>query len=78
MVILAIWLIVEVLLIGLFPITYVTAAIGLLILLLALAPSVRTFYDQGAYRLSIVCSQEGGKHGTLDTVSGDPLHTSWH
>ena len=41
MVILAIWLIVEVLLIGLFPITYVTAAIGLLILFLALAPSVR-------------------------------------
>ncbi len=47
MAILAIWLIVEVLLIGLFPITYATAAIGLLILLFAMMPSVRTYYDHG-------------------------------
>jgi len=48
MAILALWLIVEVLLIGLFPITYATAAIGLLILLFAMAPSVRNSYVQGA------------------------------
>ena len=42
--VLAVWLIVEGLLVGFFPITYFTAGEGLLILLLALLPSVRTFY----------------------------------
>jgi hypothetical protein len=43
-VIIALWLIYEGLLIGFFPITYVTAVLGLLILLFALMPGVRKFY----------------------------------
>ena len=43
-VIIALWLIYEGLLIGFFPITYVTAVLGLLILLFALMPSVRRYY----------------------------------
>ncbi len=42
--ILALWLLYEVWLIGFFPITYVTAVIGLLILLFALIPGVRRYY----------------------------------
>jgi hypothetical protein len=42
--IIALWLIYEGLLIGFFPITYMTAVLGLLILLFALMPSVRRFY----------------------------------
>ena len=42
--ILALWLIYEVWLIGLFPITYITGALGLLILLFTLLPSIRRFY----------------------------------
>ena len=44
MAVLALWLIVEGLLIGLFPITYVTAIVGVLIVLFALTPGVRDFY----------------------------------
>jgi hypothetical protein len=43
-VIIAIWLAFEAMLIRLFPITYFTAAQGLLILLFALLPRVRKFY----------------------------------
>lgn len=42
--ILAIWLLVEGLLIGMFPITYATAVVGLLLLLIAMSPGVRKFY----------------------------------
>ena len=42
--IIAIWLVYEGCLIGWFPITYITAVLGLLILLLAMLPSVRKFY----------------------------------
>ena len=42
--ILAIWLAVEGILIGMFPITYATAVVGLLLLLFALWPGVRKFY----------------------------------
>jgi len=42
--ILAVWLAVEGVLIGFWPITYITAVIGLFILLLALLPGVRKFY----------------------------------
>jgi len=42
--IIAIWLAVEGLLIGFFPITYITAVVGLLILLFTLAPGMRKFY----------------------------------
>jgi len=42
--ILAIWLAYEGLLIGAFPITYITAIIGFLILLIALMPGVRKYY----------------------------------
>ena len=42
--ILALWLIYEGWLIGMFPITYVTVVLGLLILLFALMPSVRKYY----------------------------------
>ena len=42
--ILALWLIYEVWLIGLFPITNITAVLGLLILLFALLPAVRRYY----------------------------------
>lgn len=45
--ILAVWLAVEGLLIGMFPITYATAVVGLLLLLFALLPEVRKFYAQG-------------------------------
>lgn len=43
-VILCIWLAIEGLYMGFFPITYVTAVLGLFILLFALLPSVRNFY----------------------------------
>ena len=43
-VILTIWLAIEGFLMGFFAITYVTAVLGLLILLFALVPSVRKFY----------------------------------
>ena len=43
-VIIAIWLAYEGLLIGLFPITNITAIVGLLILLFAMLPGVRKFY----------------------------------
>ena len=43
-VILALWLLYEVWLIGTFPITNITAVIGLLILIFALLPCVRTYY----------------------------------
>lgn len=42
--VLAIWLGVEGLMIGMYPITYATAVVGLFLLLLALLPSVRKFY----------------------------------
>ena len=42
--IIAIWLAYEGWLIGWFPITYITAILGLLILLFAMMPSVRKFY----------------------------------
>ena len=42
--IIAIWLAVEGLLIGFFPITVITAVVGLLILLFTLVPGVRKFY----------------------------------
>ncbi len=42
--ILAIWLVVEGALIGMFAITYATAVVGLLLLLFALLPGVRNFY----------------------------------
>ena len=42
--IIAIWLAYEGWLIGWFPITYITAVLGFLILLFAMAPSVRKFY----------------------------------
>lgn len=42
--ILAVWLIYEVWLIGSFPITNITAVLGLLILLFALLPAVRRYY----------------------------------
>lgn len=42
--ILAVWLTVEGVLIGVFPIIYITAVIGLLILLFAMIPSVRNYY----------------------------------
>jgi len=42
--ILALWLIVEGLMIGMFPITYATAVVGLFLLLLTIWPSVRRFY----------------------------------
>ncbi len=42
--ILALWLIYEGWLIGFFPITTITAVLGLLILLFALVPGVRAFY----------------------------------
>lgn len=42
--IIAIWLAVEGLLIGFFPITFITAVVGLLILLFTLVPGVRKFY----------------------------------
>lgn len=42
--ILALWLIYEVWLIGLFPITNITAVLGLLILIFAMMPSVRNYY----------------------------------
>ena len=42
--IVAIWLAVEGMLIGFWPITYFTAALGLFILLLALLPGVRKYY----------------------------------
>ena len=44
--IIAIWLVVEGMLIGFWPITYFTAAQGLLILLFALLPGVRKFYTK--------------------------------
>ena len=43
-VILYIWLAIEGLLMGVFEITYITAVLGLLILLIALLPSIRKFY----------------------------------
>ena len=42
--IIALWLIYEGLLIGMFPITYFTAILGLVILLLSIFPSVRKHY----------------------------------
>ncbi len=42
--IIALWLLYEGWLIGFFPITYVTAVLGLLILLFALIPGVRRYY----------------------------------
>jgi len=44
-IVLAAWLLVEVLLIGIFPITVVTAVLGALILFLALLPGVRKHYS---------------------------------
>jgi hypothetical protein len=44
--IIAIWLAVESMLIGFFPITYFTAALGLFILFFALLPGVRKFYSE--------------------------------
>ncbi len=44
--ILTLWLIYEVWLIGFFPITIITAVLGLLILLFALMPGVRAFYAE--------------------------------
>jgi hypothetical protein len=44
--IIAIWLTYEGCLIGWFPITYITAILGLLIFLFSMAPSVRKFYFQ--------------------------------
>ena len=42
--ILALWLLYEIWLIGVFPITTITAGIGLLILIFALMPSVRSYF----------------------------------
>jgi hypothetical protein len=42
--ILALWLLYEVWLIGIFPITTITAVLGLLILIFALMPGVRKYY----------------------------------
>ena len=44
--IIAVWLVYEGWLIGWFPITYITAVLGLLILLFAMLPSVRNFYGR--------------------------------
>ena len=46
-VIIAVWLVYEGWLVGWFPITYITAGLGALILLFALLPSVRKFYAGG-------------------------------
>jgi hypothetical protein len=42
--VIALWLIYEIWLIGLFPMTYATAVQGFLILLFALMPGVRRYY----------------------------------
>ena len=45
--VLALWLAVEGWLIGMFPITYATAVVGIFMLLFTLLPGVRKFYAQG-------------------------------